>query len=778
MSNKENRQRHALVLAVSCSFLLFLAPAWSDEQAILYASPDGSGSKGTKDAPCDLAGVRDLVRTLNNSMTGDIIVMLRGGVYRLGSPFQLLENEQIHDSGNHGFHITYQAYPGETPLISGAISVTGWSLYDKEKNLYRASVPLGTQSRQLFINGVRAERARGELRPSNWFKIESGWGCLDPSVAKWRNPSDIEIVSRSSWKHLRCGVASMKMDTVTPLPKPPPRAKPGEPSPTPFPSPTPVEAVRVDMKTPGWLNASKSPKIGPPMNGGGTQQMNQVEWVENAYELLNKPGQWYLDRKEDYLYYIPKTDEDVLTMRAELPVLETLFDVRGADFKHRIHDVRFQGLTLKYATWLQPSGDQGYADNQAGVTWVNTPPGSCKTPGGVSVQYGQRVAFNGNVVAHLGGAGIDFGHGPQQCEIIGNCLYDISGNGIFLGEVDDFACANPDEWCDGNKIENNYITDVGIEFEDQVGICTGYTRHLSLAHNELSHLPYSGISVGWGWSTNGYSHQNTISGNKVSDFMNILGDGGGVYTLGNQGTASEKTLWTGNYITSGKHAQGMYSDEGSGFMEIRSNVVTRVGANWMNIWCKSIHDISVHENFADKTNIKNNGTDCQVTNNCMAEKPESLSPDALTIATNAGLLPQFASIRDKKPRPSLQLVDDADPAVIYSGTWTAASGRHLGEWAESVHYTVKNGDSVTYNFVGMGLEVLMDLNQDEGSVDIFIDGSLAKTIDCFSPSRQVQQVVFHQEWPDEGRHEVKLVKKGGSFLLLDAFRIRHPEPQS
>jgi hypothetical protein len=628
-----------------------LALSTSRAETLLYASPGGSGSKGTREAPCSLTGARDLVRTLTGTQAGDIVVLLRGGTYRLREPFGLLESDQVHDSGGNGFKVVYRNAPGETPVLVGSVPVTGWTLFDREKNIYRAAVPPGTRTRQFYVNGVRAERARSDLHPTGWFKTKEGWACPDLSPASWRNPADIEIVSRSSWKHLRCGVASITVGEATPLPKPPPRAKPGEPSPTPFPAPTPVRAACVAMKTPGWLNASKSPNPGNPFNGGGTQQMNNVEWVENACELLRKPGQWYLDSKEGALYYIPRPGEDLASAKAELPVLETLLEARGSGFGHRIHDVAFEGLGFQYATWLQPSGDQGYADNQAGVVWVDTPPVSCKTPGAVSVQYGRRISFRGNIVAHAGGGGIDFGHGPQQCEIIGNRLYDISGNGIFLGEVLDVACTDPAQWCDGNRIENNLITDAGVEFEDQVAICTGSTRHLSLAHNDVSRLPYSGISVGWGWSKQGYSHQNVIACNRVHDFMNVLNDGGGIYTLGNQGTAEEKTRWYGNYITGGKHAQGMYSDEGSGFMDISSNVITHVGVNWMNIWCKWIHDIAVHDNFSDKTNASLHGTDCTVTNNVMTEKEGNLSPGAAAIVAKAGLEPEFSSLATNAPLP-------------------------------------------------------------------------------------------------------------------------------
>ncbi|MEI6323617.1 MAG: right-handed parallel beta-helix repeat-containing protein [bacterium] len=765
------------VASIGIMLLTVISLSAAPIQASYYAAPNGSGTLGTKEAPCSLTGVRDLVRSANKNMTGDIVVYLRGGIYQLDAPFQLIENDQIHDSGSNGFKIVYKAFPGETPVISGSIPITGWTLFDKEKNIYRGKVPPGTQSRQFFVNGRRAERARGELRPTNWFKTETGWGCLDQSIAKWKNPSDIEIVSRSSWKHLRCGVASIKIDTITPLAKPKPRVKPGQPSPTPIPVPTPVQCARVDMKTPGWFNASKSPHPGPPANGGGTQQMNEVEWVENAFELLTKPGQWYLDRKEETLYYIPRPGEDPSVMDAELAVLEKVLDVRGSDFSHRIHDINFEGLTFQNATWLQPNGDQGYADNQAGVTWVNIPPVSCKTPGGVSVQYGERVGFLRNVVTHMGGAGIDFGHGPQHCDIIGNCLYDISGNGIFLGEVDDFASTNPVEWCEGNKIENNYIRDVGVEFEDQVGICTGYTRHLSLAHNELTHLPYSGISVGWGWGKSGYSHQNAISSNKVSDFMNILGDGGGIYTLGNQGTPEEKTLWIGNYITGGKHAQGMYSDEGSGYMEISSNVVTHVGANWMNIWCGWIHDISVHDNFADKSNANNHGTNCLITNNVMTEKADHLSEAAQSIANHAGLEPVFADITNAIPLPVTIIVNDQESSIRYTGKWMASGGRKMGDYDDDIHATAENGATASLSFKGIGVDYLTEFNTDEGEVNIYVDGALVKSVDCKSPTREVQQIGYHQEWDKEGNHEIKIEKKSGSYMGLDGFKVYHPQPK-
>ena len=738
-------------------------------QATLHVSPDGQGNGRSADSPCSLLAARDQVRKINSHMTGDIVIQLADGVYTLTQPIELLESESVHDSGNNGFDVVYQAAPGAHPVISGGLDLTRWTLFDKEKNLYRASVPAGTQSRQLYVNGLRAERARGELHPKDWFKIPSGWGCLNLSVAQWRNPSDIEIVSRSSWKHLRCGVATIKIDTVTPMAKPAPRVKPGQPAPPPVPAPTPVQAARVDMKTPGWFNASKSPKPGPPLNGGGTQQMNEVEWVENAFELLTQPGQWYLDRSENYVYYLPRQGETL--SNAVLARLEKLIDARGADADHRIHNIQFKGLTFEYATWLFPNGDQGYADNQTGVLWVNVPPGLHKTDGAISFQYAANVRFERNVLAHMGGSAIDFGHAPQHNSIVGNCLFDISGNGIFLGEFDDAKVTDPKEWTDSNRIANNYIERPGVEFEDQIGICVGFTRNLVLDHNEVFDCPYTGISVGWGWSKLGYSFQNIISNNAVGLYMQILHDGGGIYTLGNQGDAEHKTVWTGNYVHHGAHGQGLYSDEGSGFMDIHDNVIGKVGANWMNIWCNWIHDVDAHHNFSDKTNVNNHGTNCTVHDNIDTISLNNLPEAAAAIVKNAGLEPAFADIKQHIPVLPVELVNDDSPQILYTGNWVRYGNRPVPAAHDDVHATMENGATATLSFTGHAIDFITETYTDVGDVAVSIDGKLVKTISPATPERKGQQTVFHYEWKQDGPHTIKVEKKSGKYLLLDAFRV-------
>jgi hypothetical protein len=155
--------------------------------------------------------------------------------------------------------------------------------------------------------------------------------------------------------------------------------------------------------------------------------------------------------------------------------------------------------------------------------------------------------------------------------------------------------------------------------------------------------------VGWGWGKAGYSYKNTISNNLVHDFTQILA-GGGIYTLGNQGTAKDQTLCSGNYLHDGPHAQGLYLDDGSSFMEIANNLVTQVGLNWLYIGAS--HAISVHNNCSDKTNLVNNGQDCRLKSNDMQIDPKNLPAQAQLIIKKAGLESRYSSIKDKIPTPA------------------------------------------------------------------------------------------------------------------------------
>ena len=90
--------------------------------------------------PGSLFAARDLIRTMNQNMTGDIIVYLKGGEYDLTKSFTLREENTIHDSGTGGYNIVYQAAAGEIPVLNSGMRVRDWQLHDADRNIYRAFV--------------------------------------------------------------------------------------------------------------------------------------------------------------------------------------------------------------------------------------------------------------------------------------------------------------------------------------------------------------------------------------------------------------------------------------------------------------------------------------------------------------------------------------------------------------------------------------------------------------------------------------------------------------
>jgi len=130
---------------------------------------------------------------------------------------------------------------------------------------------------------------------------------------------------------------------------------------------------------------------------------------------------------------------------------------------------------------------------------------------------------------------------------------DISGDGVEIGNVD-MPQASGASQTTGVNVTDNHVYGIGVEYHGAVGIFVGYAANSNISHNQVDHVPYSGISLGWGgWpdkrnkpTTPNFSHDNTVSNNLVYDFMQVLSDGGGVYTQG----------VTGSSLSDGEHVSG------------------------------------------------------------------------------------------------------------------------------------------------------------------------------------------------------------------------------
>lgn len=566
-------------LLLACALTLFAAPGLAQ----IYVSPTGKDSNpGTKDKPVlTLQHATALAVTAMQNATSDVTVSLANGTYRLSHPLELSPA----DSGINGRNIVFEAEPGSKPIISGGVRITGWKLFNSAKNIWSAKVPADVKgARQLYIDGVRATRTRGRL-PVALTETPTGYTASDDSMASWKHPSWLEFVytggnsvwsehgeGLGSWTQPRCPVAN-------------------------------INGTMITMQQPCWNNSTKrvmlpsgerTANLVGPMSVG-----KEPTYVENAFELLGTPGQFFLNRDTSIIYYTPRAGENLATADVELPVLQGLVDAKG-NAANPVHNIVFKGLQFSYATWLGPNGPDGFSEIQAGYQVTGpegyarqglcklVPGGMCpfgdwtKEPGNLRFAFAHNIQFERDAFVHLGATGLDLGEGAQNDVVEGSVFTDISGNGLELASVN-APLAPPDAFATGNRISNNLFQDVGAEYRGGIAIVIGYASHTLVTHNQIDHLPYASISIGWGgWPDKirmagqaNHSEFNKISDNLIHNEMLVLSDGGGIYTQGLTGKSlADGERVSGNVIYnqySSGHA--IYTDNGGSMITISGNVM-------------------------------------------------------------------------------------------------------------------------------------------------------------------------------------------------------------
>lgn len=567
-----------------------------DQGTTLYASPSGSGTTCSEANPCSLHGARDKVRTMNASMSTDITVLLRGGSYRLEAPLTL--NPQ--DSGTGGFEVVYKAYPGEVPVLSGGQPIGTFSLFDSTKNIYRASVSPTFDTREVWVNGARAQRARSVKNPGGFTKTSTGYTTTDAQMALWRNPSDIEIVGEYEWNQHRCSVESISVSMIT-------------------------------MDNPCWRNSTD--------HGYEPSNLGLPTYVENAYELLDAPGEWYLDKSADYLYYIPRGAEALDNVVAGSTT--TLLSIVGSSTTE-VRNVRFEGLTFQHSGWTMPSTPVGFSGFQGGV-YDDVSDGvenGKMMPAAVHVSYARGLEFRGNVFEQLGTSAIHLQDGVKDSVVVGNRLLDIGGGGIYLGN---HTLPNPTaaQLNQNNVLDNNYINRTGAGYAGTHGIWLGYPNTTSIKHNEILNSSYSPIAAGWGWSFNASSHRAThIAHNLISNYLTVLNDGGGIYTLG----AQPDTVIERNYIQNGiNRFAALYPDQGSAYIAWRYNVIDRV-PTWLHIHSGSGCNNMITNNYSNTSAATINNS-CNTIHSNVFATDSAWPAEAQSIMNAAGLEEAYRDIR-------------------------------------------------------------------------------------------------------------------------------------
>jgi len=650
------------------------------------ASPNGHGLLCDTRQPCALPTAQARARIANLLSHGNIAVILEDGTYRLSKT--LTFTSLLGDSAKAGKTITYEAAPGAHPVLSGASQVSGWR--QDAGRVWEAKVPAGTDSRQLYVDGVRANRAAGP-DPTNFTQTATGYTTSDTTLDSWKNISDVEFVYNVAWTQVRCGVSSVSGTTVT-------------------------------MDEPCFANSTTKQygvNIGTPSS------------VENAKELLNDPGEWYLDSHSHTVYYIPREGQDMTTADVEIPRLQTL--VAGTGTKaHPLNGLAFENIAFEYGGWTAPDDKDGFSEVQANMhltgtdaaqkqgscdRFSTTDPGTCPygnwtmTPGNVVFDHTTGLSISGDTFEHLGAAGLQLGRNADDSTIQGNVFTDISANGIEIGNGTDADPTDVSLLPTGNTVANNWIHNVAVEYTGGVGIFQGYTRDDTLEHNQINDVPYSGISSNWGWGrTATKTSGNKILDNLVFDDMQQRSDGGGIYVLGPEGDSlADGLLISGNVIRNSDSAGGghaIYTDGGSQFITMTGNAMLDTTIPSMGGCDENsgtpYGDFSFTGNYVENTTPDwPCGTPANLTLDNIQLGADGSGVPASLIA-NAGLQPQYADLAaapvgttptnlaagkpaqaqftdgttaSLQPESQLSYGTDGDPS-----TYVQASGRYLWQF--------------------------------------------------------------------------------------------------
>ncbi|MFF7981716.1 right-handed parallel beta-helix repeat-containing protein [Streptomyces sp. NPDC007901] len=512
----------------------------------LYVAPWGDDhGPGTLDHPfATPARAQRAVRAIAPRMTSDVTVNLRAGTYRLTAPLRLTTA----DSGRHGHRVVYQAYGygtahQEPVTLSGGRPVTGWHPDPGRPGVWRADVG-ALETRQLYVDGRRAPRAAlGAPLPGKVKLTATGYTTTSRTPLSWHHPADLEVVYRYDYVEGRCGVAAVSARTAG--------------------------RTAITMDQPCWRMARAL---------YGADALARTHDVENAPEFLTRAGSWYLDRSRPArhtLLYRPRPGEDMARTEVVAPVLQTLLSGTGGSASHPLHDLALRGLTFAHATWLAPNEPAGFA-----AAWsMYMRPGrggdiiARTVPGNVAFRYTGRVTLTGNRFTHLGAQGLSLTADSSHTTVTGNVFTDISDGGIAVGVLPPATHGTSR----GNRVTDNWIHHIGTEYRAASGIWNSATQDTLVAHNQVDHVPYTGILSGPSEDLRGLTRRNRIVGNRVFASNRLLADGGGIYLRGEQGPSyADGALVARNVVTDspqGVWNVGIYTDDSSNRVTVRDNVV-------------------------------------------------------------------------------------------------------------------------------------------------------------------------------------------------------------
>ncbi len=512
----------------------------------LVVSPDGDDSNaGTIDAPLKtFEKAKEILENNNSDETAT--VWFREGTYEIKDTVEFTSADKS--------NVLYRSYPDEKVVFSGAKAISDWSeTVINGVNAFVTDIEINSENdyfRSLFKENKRLPRPvypkEGLLKvadPKTDEAVvpENEAQFFTKSVVFYANSHD--ALDFANVKDVDVRIMHFWCDELLPL------------------NSVNAETGRIETRKPTAM----------------TVRVEDNYVFENVKEALSLPGEWYLDRSEEKLYYIPEEGDTVENTVLYAGVTEQLMTFNGAK------NISFQGINFEKTDWDYVGKDSSFSGkvfDESHPLYKNIdygathPQAAFETPAAINISASKGINFTDCRFENISYTSIKFDKASENCDITSCMFNEIGANAVFIHG--DFVVPATTK---NINVRDCRISSYGRIFNNAIGILLTHAIDCDLTNNEIHDGWYTGISVGWNW---GYSPNSTnninISNNLIYDIGNgWLSDMGAIYTLGIQ----PDTVIRGNVIYNvgcdegryGYGGWGVYLDEGSSGILVENNLV-------------------------------------------------------------------------------------------------------------------------------------------------------------------------------------------------------------
>ncbi len=425
----------------------------------LYVATDGDdAAAGTKTAPLRTLAKAQAVVRARQPVGAPLTVWVRGGTYYLNAPLVF----QPDDSGSAKAPITYAAFPGESVTISGGVKLQPkWLPYPDDKNIQVATIGKGYDFDMLFLNG---EKLLTLARYPNYDAAAvplQGCANISSRIARWSNPAGgyIRAMHKSGW-----GGESFKIN-----------GKNGS---------------KLDLT---WVGDN---------NRGSAINPNQ-QVVENIFEELDAPAEWFYDKATGKLYVYPPAGVDLAASYLVGATQEELIRVVGTPAAN-VGYLTFSGFTLTHThRTLFTRPYEGLSQGDWAITRAGT----------VFLQDAENIAIKDCRFPNIGGNGV-FMNGHNADNVVTGCDFTHVGATavavVGLPKSTQFYCT----WKNAKQASTNltpgpatenyprhitisdcYMYDTGVFEKQTSAVLISISQAVTVSHCTAHYGPRAGINI-------------------------------------------------------------------------------------------------------------------------------------------------------------------------------------------------------------------------------------------------------------------------------------------